>query len=273
MARRPPIIGGSSSLIVQQRQHAKRERDSRRGSSTARGYDADWRRLRAAFLFKHPLCLFCEEAGRITEAQVVDHIVSFTDRPELRLDWSNLRPLCKDCHDRRTARDQAFGGRASRWPEWLRPASVPLTIVCGPPASGKTSLVWDRAEAADLVLDLDVIAAGMSGKGLHSWDRQWLDPALRERNELLGRLSRTPCTWPAAWLIVSEPRAERRQWWRDTLRPQTIIVMETDPAVCRARIRADAERAERQDTWNAAVLRWWSNYDRRAGDEIIVTRS
>lgn len=271
MSRRPPS-SARPSPVVHQRKLELRAQDRRRGSASSRGYDADWRRLRGAFLLKHPLCLFCEEAGRVVEANVVDHVEGFTDRPELRLDWSNLRPLCKECHDRRTARDQAFGGRAARWPEWLRPSSVPFTIVCGPPASGKSTLVQERAAPDDLVLDLDVIASSLSGRGLHSWDRQWLDPAMRERNELLGRLSRAACSWPAAWLIVSEPKAERRQWWRDTMRPTAIIVMETDPAVCRARIRADAERAERRATWDAAVLGWWSRYDRRVGDDIIVTR-
>ena len=191
MPSRPPPSAGFV-LAGQQRKQDKRQTDARRGSASSRGYDADWRRLRAAFLMKHPLCLFCEEAGRVTEATVVDHIISFVDRPELRLAWANLRSLCKDCHDRRTARDQAFGGRAARWPDWLRPSAVPLNIVCGPPASGKTTLVRERAGPTDLVLDLDAIAASLSGKGLHSWGRQWLDPAMRERNELLGRLSRTP---------------------------------------------------------------------------------
>lgn len=272
MAKRPPVIGGPSSLIVRQRQQAKKQQDARRGSSTARGYDADWRRLRSAFLSKHPLCLFCEGIGCITEASVVDHVISFTERPELRLEWSNLRSLCKQCHDRRTAREQAFGGKGSRWPEWLRPSVVPLTIVCGPPASGKSRLVSERAKPDDLVLDLDLIAASLSGQPPHAWGTQWLDPALRERNELLGRLSRKPSTWPAAWLIVSEPLAERRQWWWSTLRPTEIIVMETDPAICRARLRSDPERAATLDTMAEAVTRWWSRYERRQGDTLITTR-
>ncbi|QBX37232.1 MULTISPECIES: AAA family ATPase [unclassified Brevundimonas] len=271
MATRPPVIG-ASPLLVQQRKVAKRKADSRRGSAASRGYDADWRRLRAALLQANPLCLFCEEAGIVEAATVADHIISIEDRPDLRLVWSNLRPLCKPCHDRRTARDQAFGGRGARWPDWLRPASVPLHIVCGPPASGKSTWVRERAGPDDLVLDLDVIASRLSGKGQHSWGSQWLDPALRERNELLGRLSRTPCSWPAAWLIVSEPKAERRQWWKDTLKPASITVMETDPAVCRARLRLDPERTDAIDGMGRAILRWWAAYERRVGDHQVVTR-
>lgn len=272
MARRPPVLGGPSTVVSNQRQQTKRLQDARRGSASSRGYDGDWRRLRAAFLFANPLCVFCTEAGRLTLAEVVDHIISFRDRPELRLEWTNLRSLCKECHDRRTARDQAFGGRGARWPDWLRPSTVPLHIVCGPPASGKSTLVRLRCSPDDLILDLDEIAAGLSGLSSHSWGRDWLAPALRSRNELLGRLSRSPCTWPAAWLIVSEPKAERRQWWRDTMKPTTITVLETDATICRARIRADAERASRREMWDSAVIRWWSRYDRRVGDEVIIDR-
>lgn len=271
MASRPPSAS-SINLAATQRVVTKKTQDARRGSAASRGYDADWRRCRAAFLLKHPLCLFCETAGRVEEATVVDHIISIEDRPDLRLDWSNLRPLCKPCHDRRTARDQAFGGRSSRWPDWLRPSAVPLTIVCGPPASGKSTLVRDRARSSDLILDLDLIASELSGQRPHSWGRDWLAPAMRERNELLGRLSRQPCTWPAAWLIVSEPKAERRQWWWSTLKPTEIIVLETSIDQCMARTRADAERSERRAVWDAAVTRWWSRYDRRPGDTVITDR-
>lgn len=271
MATRPPSIG-RSQVVAKQRQVAKKQADQRRGSATSRGYGADWRRLRLQFLDANPLCRFCADTGRTEAATVVDHITTIADRPDLRLDWSNLRPLCKPCHDRHTAREQAFGGKASRRPDWLRPSAVPLHIVCGPPASGKTHWVREHAGPDDLVLDLDEIAASMSGVGPHSWTIQWLDPALRERNELLGRLSRTPTTWPAAWLIISEPKAEHRQWWFDKLQPETITVLETSPEVCRARIRQDPERTNVIDTMSDAVLRWWSTYSRRPGETHITTR-
>jgi 5-methylcytosine-specific restriction enzyme A len=85
--------------------------DARRGSSADRGYDAAWRRCRALYLAAHPLCE-CEDCGagvkRVTPAEVVDHIRTVAEAPELRLSWSNLRAMAKACHDRRTARDQGF---------------------------------------------------------------------------------------------------------------------------------------------------------------------
>lgn len=89
----------------------KRDLDRQRGTTAERGYDADWKRVRAMKLAMSPLCE-CEgcQAGRlrVTEATVVDHIVPIAERPDLRLALSNLRSMAKSCHDRRTAREQGF---------------------------------------------------------------------------------------------------------------------------------------------------------------------
>ena len=36
----------------------------------------------------------------VTAATEVHHIVKIKDRPELRLEWSNLMSVCRDCHER-----------------------------------------------------------------------------------------------------------------------------------------------------------------------------
>lgn len=85
--------------------------DLHRGSSTARGYDRHWRALRDRKLAVHPLCE-CEDCNLLDiplPADVVDHIQSIADHPELRLVWSNLRSMHHDCHNRHTARTQGFG--------------------------------------------------------------------------------------------------------------------------------------------------------------------
>jgi 5-methylcytosine-specific restriction protein A len=79
------------------------ERD--RESPSKRGYDRAWQRLRRSFLHANPLCLFCDQAGRVKAAEVVDHIEPIRVAPSRRLDPTNLRSLCKSCHDRRTFND------------------------------------------------------------------------------------------------------------------------------------------------------------------------
>ena len=82
----------------------KRARDTR-PSSGSRGYDAQWQRVRAAQLRRHPLCEDCGERGYVTEASEVHHVVALR-LGGMRLDYGNLRSLCKGCHSRRTARGE-----------------------------------------------------------------------------------------------------------------------------------------------------------------------
>ncbi len=73
-----------------------------RPSAESRGYNSKWRRVRAAYLRKHPLCVICLRNGRYVQATVVDHIIPHRNRPELMWDESNFQALCKSCHDKKT---------------------------------------------------------------------------------------------------------------------------------------------------------------------------
>jgi len=81
------------------------QHDRERGSSADRGYDAAWRKVRKQFLVAHPMCC---EPGCGKPATDVDHIKSVREHPELRLSWSNLRPLCHPHHSARTSRDHSW---------------------------------------------------------------------------------------------------------------------------------------------------------------------
>ncbi|WP_213002631.1 HNH endonuclease signature motif containing protein [Winogradskya consettensis] len=81
--------------------------EAKRGSAAQRGYDARWRRTRAAHLGRHPLC----PCGSI--ATDVDHIDGLGPKGPRGHDPSNLRSLCHSCHSQRTGRDQP-GGWAAR---------------------------------------------------------------------------------------------------------------------------------------------------------------
>ncbi|MDO0945928.1 HNH endonuclease [Chromohalobacter israelensis] len=81
----------------------------RRGTAASRGYGHKWRKAREAYLKQHPLCVFCQQRGRLTPATVVDHIEPH--RGDMKLFWrrSNWQSLCKPCHDRDKARIEAGG--------------------------------------------------------------------------------------------------------------------------------------------------------------------
>ena len=90
-------------------------------SSTARGYGAPWQRLRAWVLRRDSgLCQPCVQAGRITSATEVDHIISKAEGK--RRSWTrqqmdahdNLRAICSDCHKAKTARESGDGRMSKR---------------------------------------------------------------------------------------------------------------------------------------------------------------
>jgi 5-methylcytosine-specific restriction protein A len=59
--------------------------------------------LRARILCNEPLCRHCQAKGRVTAATEIDHIIPLSKGGTY--DDGNLQPLCKPCHEAKTARD------------------------------------------------------------------------------------------------------------------------------------------------------------------------
>jgi 5-methylcytosine-specific restriction protein A len=114
--RKPCFFPGCSELVPADERfcalHKKQDQkqyDKQRGSSSQRGYGARWRRYRIRYLMEHPLCINFEECHNVTT--VVDHIVPVNKGGTF---WNpaNHQPMCKNCHDRKTAKeDGGFGNR------------------------------------------------------------------------------------------------------------------------------------------------------------------
>ena len=98
---RPP--GARSAAEV------KRTLDRQRPSAARRGYGPRWRRARAAYLARHPLCAACRAHGSLVLATIVDHVVPHRGDQKLFWDERNWQGLCKLCHDAKTAREGRWG--------------------------------------------------------------------------------------------------------------------------------------------------------------------
>lgn len=85
-------------------QHEATDRRTR-GTSTERGYDSRWRRVRKRKLRTDPLCEPCMKRDRTTAATEVDHITPLSSGGA-RLEWSNLQSICRSCHAQKTARER-----------------------------------------------------------------------------------------------------------------------------------------------------------------------
>jgi len=82
-------------------EHTKKVRsryDAERGSSSKRGYDRTWKRVRLLYIQEHPLCEDCEDRGFITPADLVDHVIPISEGGD-RLNFNNLRSLCTADHE------------------------------------------------------------------------------------------------------------------------------------------------------------------------------
>jgi len=95
----PNLVRGRDRRFCDEHQREEWKRqDARRGTAAERGYDANWREIRARFLADHPRCARCGET-----ATIAHHIVRKRDGGSD--DESNLMPLCKSCHSKVHARN------------------------------------------------------------------------------------------------------------------------------------------------------------------------
>ena len=72
-------------------------------------YGHRWRKERARFLSKHPICVYCERDGKVEVATVVDHIKPHNGDRHLFWDQGNWQPMCKQHHDATKAREENSG--------------------------------------------------------------------------------------------------------------------------------------------------------------------
>lgn len=261
----PPLIPDGRGYGRQQRDRT-RDRD-RRAEQPWRGWyglpiwDHPITGLRAMQLAREPMCETCRRAP----ASVAHHKLPHRGVWQLFSDPSNLESACKSCHDGAIQRGERTGNYAPTrdladgvavptnilYPRALRPSAVPLTIVCGAPAAGKSTFVDRQRGADDIVIDLDAIIAALAGTDLRTAEvrRRYLQAALIERNRRLGMLSSdakgsATCAKLAepAWFIVGAAPGWQRERWANRLGAKRVVVIETPLEACIERVRRDTRR-------------------------------
>jgi 5-methylcytosine-specific restriction protein A len=112
--QRDPVEAARARLAAWRKRQA--EQEAARPTAAARGYDKDWFRVRALVLRERPWCAPCATRGIERKAEVVDHVQSISEAPHLRLERSNLMPMCAACHNGKTIRRDRGFGRPRRSP-------------------------------------------------------------------------------------------------------------------------------------------------------------
>lgn len=192
------------------------------------GVEQRRRRLR---LF--PICAECEKRGLVKATVIIDHIVPLAFGGK-DVD-ANCQGLCAMCSAIKTAAENASAGGASNHPEWLKLSACPCFIVTGPPCSGKTTYVEEKAEPRDTVIDLDSIMRRLDPDYRHwtgTLDPALLNRAIRVRNSMLGALASQRNN--RAFFIVAAPSQGERAWWQRKL-GGSIVLLNPGIDVCKRR--------------------------------------
>lgn len=251
----------ADGLCDRHRKARMAEADRARDPTVRRLYDHRWRKVARAYLDANPVCVceVCVQLDRTLPSQVVDHIVPH--RGDVSLFWSqaNWQAMSKACHDRKTAiEDGGFGAwrrESLSRPFWMPRPNADVVLVLGPPGSGKSTLIREAMQAGDQVVDVNGIAAQLSGQPEHGWDRaRWLVPVLRERNRRIAALEHSAAG--RTWIAMSPSKPADERWWIDRLKPKRIERLATDRATCEGRIQArggDINGAMR------AIATWFEN--------------
>ena len=175
-----------------------------------------WKVLRMAILERDGFaCKHCGAHGRLE----VDHIQPVRTHPELSYEPGNLQPLCAACHTKKTRIEcghkpqaesrkdwsgfvQALerGGQRFSVPHGLKPSAIPVFLVCGPPGSGKSTLIRAESRADDVVIDFDIYLKSVGGV---KWDTDQakVRQAFALRNAALHDLATRRSG--RAWLIAT----------------------------------------------------------------------
>ena len=149
--------------------------------------------------------------------------------------------------------------RIDTHPQGIFRSKIPLTIVCGPPCSGKTTYVEQNKSAGDQVIDLDLISVQLE-PNFRPWkqtDFDLLRRAIRMRNLLLLRLSKLETG--KAWFIVGAPTAAERDWWKLKL-GGGIALLSVAPDECKRRAiaRGTPEAIQGIDDWFEKSEQCWT---------------
>jgi 5-methylcytosine-specific restriction protein A len=78
------------------KREARHNAQPQREASQVR-YDKRWAKVSRLYRDRYPLCVRCEQAGKVTPGDCVDHIVPI-DCGGSMYDESNLQTLCHACH-------------------------------------------------------------------------------------------------------------------------------------------------------------------------------
>lgn len=181
----------------------------------------------------------CQRCGM--EAELVDHIIPSKDDWNDRLDNDNLQSLCRRCHKAKTKR------------EWMKHHKgmkryMNINVICGLPASGKSTYVKRHMTEHDLIYDYDSMMHALSGLPMQQGNHDIHDYITLFFDQMLRKL-KAEQTFNNVWIIRTLPDKRIDTLLSNYHKINHIVIM-TDPNVCEQRLRERKEQISFQKILN-----------------------
>ena len=135
--------------------------------------------------------------------------------------------------------------------------AVATTLVAGPPGSGKTTYVRERAKWGDLIIDIDTLYRALSGCSRYQKPDSLL-PFVLEAFEAAEARLLSMSDVGHAWIISAAPKVAQRQYYAK--RGAEVVVLAVPVGECIRRIADDPERNQPNADWERWIHRWWRDY-------------
>lgn len=223
----------------------------------------EWRKVSTAYMnSKYYICERCGAPAKICHHRTWLNAENVKD-PLIALNPDNLEALCIECHNKEhSGKNQYRRGRNMGDTHFNENGELVkedvVFIVCGAPASGKTTYVREHKREGDLVLDLDMINSALRGEPekLYDDDRPVLELALEIRDKAYEHIERRAGIWGRAWIITSS--SDPTYWELLAKRLDgKIIEMDATEDECIERIEADDRRKNKRLFVNL-IEKWYA---------------
>lgn len=115
-----------------------------------------------------------------------------------------------------------------------------LTVITGPPCSGKSTYITERAQLGDIIIDMDRLALALTTEDTphHEYGDHIRDVAMRARRSAVTAAIEKHHHGHTVWIIDTDPSKERRHEYRK----HGGNIVDLDPGLATCLARAEGQR-------------------------------